>query len=42
MSFNGSSAFPSAEKFCHYCGAHMIEKPTMEFEEFKGNKYTWK
>jgi len=41
MSFNGSSAFPSAEKFCHHCGAHMIETPVLEIEEYKGDKYTW-
>ena len=40
-SLERSSAFPSTEKFCHNCGAHMIETPVMEIEEYKGDKYTW-
>ena len=40
MAFNGH-IFPSSEKFCHYCGAHMIETPVMEIEEYKGDEYTW-
>lgn len=40
IAFDGH-IFPSAEKFCHHCGAHMIETPVMEIEEYKGDKYTW-
>ena len=35
------SDYPSRERFCHDCGAHMIETPVMEIEEYKGDEYSW-
>ena len=36
------SFYPIREHYCHNCGAHMIEEPTIEVNEFCNNEIlTW-
>lgn len=35
------SFYPIREHYCHNCGAHMIEKPTIIVNEWNKEDYLW-